>query len=99
MAGDAPEAIGARAALLSAGVGRTLVEAISERVSTLDLGEHPVVVDLGCGSGDALAAIAGRLAISGLGVDLSTAAVEHAARRFSHLTWVVANADRRLPVL
>jgi 23S rRNA (guanine745-N1)-methyltransferase len=99
MAGDAPEAIGARAALLSAGVGRTLVEAVAERVSTLDLGEDPVVVDLGCGSGDALAAIAGRLAISGLGVDLSTAAVEHAARRFSLLTWVVANADRRLPVL
>ena len=27
------------------------------------------------------------------------AAARHAARRFPHLTWVVANADRRLPLI
>jgi 23S rRNA (guanine745-N1)-methyltransferase len=99
MAGDAPEAIGARAALLAAGVGRTLIAAVAERASTLDLGGEPVVVDLGCGSGDALISLAGRLTIAGIGIDLSTTAVELAARRSAHLTWVVANADRRLPLL
>ena len=35
----------------------------------------------------------------GIGIDLSTAAIERAARRFPDRTWVVANADRRLPLL
>jgi 23S rRNA (guanine745-N1)-methyltransferase len=65
----------------------------------LDLGEAPVVVDLGCGSGDALAALTDRRVSTGIGVDLSTAAVERAARRFPDRTWAVANADRRLPLL
>ena len=37
--------------------------------------------------------------ITGIGIDLSAAAAEFAARRFPALTWVVANADRRLPLL
>ena len=37
--------------------------------------------------------------IEGIGIDLSTAAAEHAAKRFPALTWVVANADRRLPLV
>jgi 23S rRNA (guanine745-N1)-methyltransferase len=36
--------------------------------------------------------------ISGIGIDLSVAAIEFAARRLPSLTWVVANADRRLPL-
>jgi 23S rRNA (guanine745-N1)-methyltransferase len=56
-------------------------------------------VDLGCGSGDALAALTEGRDATGLGIDLSTAAVEGAARRFPNRTWVVANADRRLPLL
>lgn len=56
-----------------------------------------VVVDLGCGSGDALAALSENR--PGIGIDLSTAAIERAARRFPGRTWVVANADRRLPLL
>nr|AQQ75046.1 hypothetical protein [uncultured bacterium] len=96
-AGDPVAAIDARAALLAAGVGRALIDAIAQRVSALDLGAHPVIVDLGCGSGDALAAVAG--AGTGIGIDLSTAAVDRAARRFPGRLWVVANADRRLPLL
>jgi 23S rRNA (guanine745-N1)-methyltransferase len=38
-------------------------------------------------------------AVTGIGIDLSTAAIEHAARYFPDRTWVVANADRRLPLL
>jgi 23S rRNA (guanine745-N1)-methyltransferase len=56
-------------------------------------------VDLGCGSGDALAHVAHAHAIAGIGIDLSTAAIERAARSNPEMTWVVANADRRLPLL
>jgi 23S rRNA (guanine745-N1)-methyltransferase len=108
-AGDSRQAIEARASLLAAGIGRTLIEAIANRVARLDLDRlpsaalrsgkaAPTIVDLGCGSGDALAALTGR-AVTGIGIDLSTAAIEHAARYFPDRTWVVANADRRLPLL
>ena len=43
--------------------------------------------------------LAERIAATAVGIDLSTAAVTDAARRFPSLTWVVANADRRLPLL
>lgn len=99
VAGDSRAAIEARAALLDAGVGRTLLDALAARAAALDLGAAPVVVDLGCGSGEGLAAIAGQRPGTGIGIDLSTAAAERAARRFPDLTWVVANADRRLPLL
>lgn len=97
LAGDSRVAIDARASLLDADVGRALVEAVAERASVLELGSDAIVVDLGCGSGDALAALTG--VRTGIGIDLSTAAIDRAARRFSDRTWVVANADRRLPLL
>ncbi len=37
--------------------------------------------------------------IEGAGIDLSAPAAGHAARRFPDLTWIVANADRRLPLI
>lgn len=96
-AGDSLSAVDARASLLADGVGRTLIDAIAARASALDLGDDPVIVDLGCGSGDALAALSE--ANSGIGIDLSTPAIDRASRRFPNRTWVVANADRRLPLL
>jgi 23S rRNA (guanine745-N1)-methyltransferase len=96
-AGDSVSAVDARAALLADGVGRTLIDAIASRASALELGDAPVIVDLGCGSGDALAALTETHA--GIGIDLSTPAIDRAARRFPGRTWLVANADRRLPLL
>lgn len=98
-AGDSREAVAARAALLTAGVGRVLIDGVCAKAVSLPLGTAPVVVDLGSGSGDALAALAERLETGGIGIDLSTAAADRAARRFPRHTWVVANADRRLPLL
>ena len=67
--------------------------------TALELPSDAIAVDLGSGSrrdaGPTLAAIA---PISGIGIDLSVAAAEFAARRFPSLTWIVANADRRLPL-
>lgn len=103
-AGDARPAVEARARLIAAGVGRPLFDAflqqaddaLARRGTSTD---RLVVVDLGSGSGETLTALAARRTIVGVGIDLSTAAAEHAARRAPGLTWVVANADRRLPVL
>lgn len=97
-AGDSRVAIEARASLLADGVGRALIDAVASRAAALNLPEAPVVADLGCGSGDALAALTSRAGL-GVGIDLSVAAVERAARHFPDRTWVVANADRRLPLL
>ena len=98
-AGDSREAIDARESLLASGVGRILIDALTTRIRSVDLDDEPVVVDLGCGSGDALAALTARGTSVGVGIDLSTPAIERASRRFPDRTWVVANADRRLPLL
>jgi 23S rRNA (guanine745-N1)-methyltransferase len=98
-AGDSKEAVAARAALFDAGVGRTLIDAVADKSLALDLPERPVIVDLGSGTGDALAAIGRRHEIVGIGIDLSVPAAEHAARRFPDHLWIVANADRRLPLV
>jgi 23S rRNA (guanine745-N1)-methyltransferase len=98
-AGDSRAAVEARARLHAAGIMRAVVDGVVQRAAALNLGGHPSVVDLGSGSGEALAALARSGPIRGVGIDLSTAAAEHAARRYPALTWVVANADRHLPLL
>lgn len=95
--GDGREAVAARARLLEAGVGRAAIDAIVAR--TAASGGPLLAADLGCGSGELLGALAMTGDVCGVGIDLSTAAAETAARRFPGLTWVVANADRRLPLL
>lgn len=98
-AGDPKAAVTARATLLEAGVGAQLIEAVGRRATALELRKQAVSVDLGSGTGDALGALARARSIAGIGIDLSSAAAEYAARRFPDLTWVVANADRRIPML
>ncbi len=98
-AGDAKAAVDARARLLAAGLGRPVVDAFVARAAAHVAPGRDVVAELGSGNGDALAALAQVARITGVGVDLSTAAAAHAARRFPDLTWTVANADRRLPLL
>jgi 23S rRNA (guanine745-N1)-methyltransferase len=95
--GDTKEAVAARTRLLDAGVGRVVIDAIVARapasVGTL------VAADLGCGSGELLGALAAARDVCAVGVDLSTAAADAAARRFPALTWIVANVDRGVPLL
>lgn len=99
-AGDSREAVEARAALIADGVGHAVIDAVVSTVRALATAkEPPVVVDLGSGSGETLGLLAGQRPVAAIGIDLSTAAAAHAARRFPAVTWVVANADRRLPLL
>ena len=99
-AGDTRDAVRARSALVAAGVGAPLVDTLVSHLSTLTQETaNPVVLELGCGAGELLGRLASTLEITGIGIDLSTAAASDAARHFPAVTWVVANADRRLPVL
>jgi 23S rRNA (guanine745-N1)-methyltransferase len=97
-AGDTKAAVEARADLLRSGIGRAILDAFV-RLAGDRAHDGATVVDLGSGSGEALAALTAARAVSAIGIDLSAAAAEYAARRYPHITWVVANADRRLPLL
>jgi 23S rRNA (guanine745-N1)-methyltransferase len=96
-AGDSREAVSARRALLDAGFGAALLEALTAATAELGLPRGARTVDLGCGDGHFLATLCARFELEGFGVDLSAHAIERAARRHPALTWLVANADRRLP--
>jgi 23S rRNA (guanine745-N1)-methyltransferase len=97
-AGDTLDAIEARARLLSADVGRTVLGTFVERAASL-VPPGGVVVDLGSGSGEVLGELSKRIAGAAVGIDLSIDGADYAARRFPYVTWIVANADRRLPLL
>jgi 23S rRNA (guanine745-N1)-methyltransferase len=95
--GDSKKAVAARSRLIDAGVGREVIEAIVRHAPAAD-GPF-IAADLGCGSGELLGALAAARDVCGVGIDLSTAAAEAAARRFPKQTWVVANVDRGVPLL
>jgi 23S rRNA (guanine745-N1)-methyltransferase len=97
-AGDSKAAVEARAALEALGVGRALIGALAQRLRALNLPGAAIAVDLGSGTGEVLGRLCKDLSFDGIGIDLSPAAADVAARRFSSLTWIVANADRRLPL-
>lgn len=97
--GDARPAVDARAALEQAGIGAALIRATTQIVAELALENGAAVVDLGSGTGRALATIAAERPLATVGIDLSVPAIAHAARHWPGPTWVVANADRRLPLV
>lgn len=69
-AGDAKASVDARARLLDAGVGRASLDSVMARAASLELEPSACVVDLGCGSGDALAMLQALGAITAVGIDL-----------------------------
>ena len=99
-AGDSAEVVRARAAILEAGVGRTQHRAVVDLAARiLTTYEQPVVVDLGSGTGDVVIALTATHTVCAIGIDLSAAAADYAAHLSKEALWVVANADRRLPLL
>ena len=70
---------------------------LRRQLDAIDLPPVPAVLDVGCGEGSLLGALAHARPLEAHGLDLSAAAIEMAARRFPALTWVIANADRLLP--
>lgn len=97
-AGDSRRTVEARRALLDAGFGAALRQCVQTLASTVALEHGAAVVDFGCGDGHFLDAVCTALGCAGVGLDLSPHAIESAAKRHAHGIWVVANADRRLPL-
>ena len=96
--GDTVAALDARRRLHDRGVSGPLLDGIA---GILGASPGDVVLDAGCGDGYYLGALARRTGFDAHGVDISTAAVDAAARRYppseGKFEWIVANADRFLP--
>ena len=95
--GDSKEAASARRLLADRGLDTPLFAALVPILGTLDTADHPAVLDVGCGEGAWLGYLSAQREVDAWGTDLSTPAIELAARRRPQATWVIANADRRLP--
>lgn len=89
--GDAGHAVLARRRLFDAGVLEPLYAPLRERLRGAG-----AILDVGCGEGHLAGPLAGECDV--VGIDLAAKAIELAARRWSDGCWVVANADRQLPV-
>jgi 23S rRNA (guanine745-N1)-methyltransferase len=85
--GDSAEAVAGRRRFVDRGHAEPLLAAIRGMIP-----DAREILDAGCGEGYYLGSL-GR----GCGVDISTAAIELAARRYPQCEWVVANADRFIP--
>lgn len=96
-AGDSTEAVQARRRLNDGGLGGGLATILTETVRELTLRAKPSILDAGCGEGFHLAGLSAAIGGTGVGVDLSTTAIELAAKRYPGISWIVANADRQLP--
>lgn len=92
--GDTPEAVAARRRLHDRGVTQPLLNAIAEALAPTP---QDVVLDAGCGDGFFLGSLARQTGCAAHGVDISTRAIDSAARRFPECEWIVANADRFIP--
>ncbi|HKV11876.1 MAG TPA: methyltransferase domain-containing protein [Thermoanaerobaculia bacterium] len=95
--GDSKEAVAARHRLLEAGHDAPFLEDLKTTLQNLSLPPHPTLLDVGCGEGTHLAALASTLQAEAHGLDLSVPAIDLAARLHPGPTWIVANADRFLP--
>ncbi len=92
--GDTVTAVKARRRLHDRGVTEPLRRGIAEIVAAR---ADDIVLDAGCGDGYYLGGLAGQSGCDAHGVDISTAAIDAAARRYPGCEWIVANADRFLP--
>jgi len=92
--GDTTAAAAARRRLHDRGVTEPLLHAIAEMLAA---SPADIVLDAGCGDGFYLGSLARLAGFDAHGVDISTTAVDAAARRYPGCEWIVANADRFLP--
>ena len=92
--GDMDAAVAARRRLHDRGITEPLLRGIA---GMLNASAEDVVLDAGCGDGFYLGNLARRIGFDAHGIDISTRAVDLAARRFPEAEWIVGNADRWLP--
>ena len=93
--GDTDAAVLARHRWLENGYAAGLIEALQ---TWTDISDDGPVLDLGCGEGTFGSALFANRLNQFCGIDLSRKAIRLAARRTPDATWVLANADRTLPL-
>jgi 23S rRNA (guanine745-N1)-methyltransferase len=93
--GDSAEAVLARRRVHDRGLAAPLLAAME---SILEPSVDDLVLDAGCGDGWFLGELQRRHGFRAFGIDISTPAVDLAARRYPDCTWIVGNADRFLPL-
>lgn len=91
--GDSAQAVAARRRLHDRGLTEPLLNALIQPAAS------DIVLDVGCGEGFYLGSLQQRHGFEAHGVDLSTSAIDLAARRYPACQWIVANADRQIPYL
>jgi 23S rRNA (guanine745-N1)-methyltransferase len=101
--GDADSAVLARHRWLARGHATGMIEALRPWVATPSTDQSTAepslrTLDLGCGEGSFGPALFPTGADGFCGIDLSKRAIKLAARGWPAATWVLANADRILPV-
>src|SRR5579871_1589856 len=92
--GDRGAVVQARRRLHEQGVTGPLLRAVGELAG---LTASDVVLDAGCGDGFYLGSLSNERGFQAHGIDISTAAVDAAARRYPGCEWIAANADRLVP--
>src|ERR1035438_5920837 len=92
--GDTAAAVRARRRLHDRGVTEPLLRGIAELVAALPA---DLVLDAGCGDGFYLGSLAREAGFDAHGIDISTPAIDAAARRYPGCEWIAANADRLVP--
>ncbi len=92
--GDSREAVAARRRIIVSGIEDGM---LSEVAAILVERQPDAILDVGCGEGTLLERAAGAAGCEAVGLDISTPAIDLAARTYPRRTWIVANADRRLP--
>jgi 23S rRNA (guanine745-N1)-methyltransferase len=98
-AGDSDAAIEARRRWLARGFADALVRDIGEIARIPRLPPGAVVADVGCGDGFFARRLLAGSGVEACGIDLSVRAVRLASRAWPDAVWVVANADRFVPLL
>jgi 23S rRNA (guanine745-N1)-methyltransferase len=92
--GDTTAAIAARRRIHDRGITAPLLKAIAD---LLQLTPADRLLDAGCGEGFYPGELACGSNCEAAGIDISAAAIDAAARRYSNALWIVANADRAIP--
>jgi 23S rRNA (guanine745-N1)-methyltransferase len=92
--GDSAAAVQSRRRLHDRGVTEPLLRAIGELAAARG---SDSVLDAGCGDGFYLGSLARQHGFDAHGIDISTPAVDAAARRYPGCEWIAANADRFVP--
>ncbi|MGB1926229.1 MAG: methyltransferase domain-containing protein [Rubripirellula sp.] len=95
--GDNKDAVHARHRWLQRGHGNGLVGSLQDWIG--DQFSSARILDLGCGDGSFAPLLFPDDADGFCGIDLSKPAIKLAARGWPQATWVLANADRGLPVM